>query len=202
MKIDINSVRDYERVLATMGILKAVEDSNYTVNHSLRVGKLVKAVATDLNLDKETVFLITRAAYFHDIGKIKVPAEILFKKNKLTDDEFGIVKKHPIHGKEILESIGLIRESEIVFQHHEKLDGSGYPRGLKNDKVNGLSQILAVVDVFDALTSDRPHRKGKSIKDALLYLYSRADVEYKLFIIKSLHRIIEKQRRIRKTINI
>lgn len=202
MKIDIDSVRDYERVLATMAILKAVEDSNYTVNHSLRVGKLVKAVATDLNLDKETIFLITRAGYFHDIGKIKISSEILFKENKLTDNEYNIIKKHPIYGKEILESIGLIQESEIVFQHHEKLDGSGYPRGLKNGEVNGLSQILAVVDIFDAITSDRPHRKGKSIKDTLLYLYSRADIEYQLFIIKSLHRVIEKQRKLRKTINI
>ena len=199
---EIEFIRDYERILTTMGLLEAVEDSQYTKDHSLRVGDLVKAICSELGLEEEIQLLVTRAAYFHDIGKIKVKGDILFKTDKLTDEEFDEIKKHPIYTADIMKSIGLDREAEICEQHHERLDGSGYPNGLKNGDINPFSQILAVVDVYDALMADRPYRKAKNSKDVLLYLYQNAGVKYKLFIIKALHRVLDKQRKVKNTINI
>ena len=199
---EIEFIRDYERILTTMGLLEAVEDSQYTKEHSLRVGDLVRAVCIELGLEEQIQLLVTRAAYFHDIGKIKISGDILFKDDILTDPEFEEIKKHPIYSADILKSIGLDKESEICIQHHERLDGTGYPYGLKNAGINPFSQILAVVDVYDALTANRPYRKSKQPKDVLLYLYQNAGVKYKLFIIKALHKVLDKQRKIKNTINI
>ena len=199
---EVEFIRDYERILTTMGLLEAVEDSEYTKNHSLRVGDLVRAVCEELALDNDVILLVTRAAYFHDIGKIKIPGEILFKDSPLTDAEYNEIKKHPIYSASIMRSIGLDTEADIVEQHHEKLDGSGYPNKLKADKINPFSQILCVVDMYDAIIADRPYRKGRNPKDTLLHLYYEAGIKHKMFIVKALHRVIEKQRKIRKTIDI
>ncbi len=199
---EIEFIRDYERILTTMGLLEAVEDSQYTKEHSLRVGDLVRAVCIELGLDEEIVLLVTRAAYFHDIGKIKIPGVILFKNDKLTDAEFNEIKKHPIYSANILKSIQLDKEAEIDLQHHERLDGTGYPNQLKGDEINPFSQILAVADVYDALITERPYRKGRNPKDVILYLYQNAGVKWKSFIVKALHRVLEKQRKVRKTLDI
>lgn len=199
---DVEFIRDYERILTTMGLLEAVEDSEYTKLHSLRVGDLVRAVCEELGLDDEIVLLVTRAAYFHDIGKIKIPGEILFKDGPLTDAEYNEIKKHPIYTANILKSIGLETEADIDLQHHEKLDGSGYPNKLQGDDINPFSQIICVVDMYDAIITDRPYRKGKNPKDALLHLYHEAGIKHKLFIVKALHRVLENKRKIRKTIDI
>ena len=193
---------DYQRVLITMSLLQAVEDSDYTQKHSLRVGRIVKLVAQELGLDLKTANLVTRAAYYHDVGKIKTPKGILFKHGKLSDDEFEKVRQHPIDGATILRSLGMIPCAEIVEQHHEKLNGTGYPKGLKGSDFNGLSQILAIVDVYDAMTTDRPYRKGFESKNVLIHMYSRAGKEYELFILQALHKVLEKEKILHKTLDI
>ena len=114
---------DYQRVLITMSLLKAVEDSDYTQRHSLRVGRLVKLVAQELGLDLKTANLVTRAAYYHDVGKIKISKEILFKLKKLTDEEYKLIKKHPKDGADILRSLGMNAEAEIVRLMIERTNG-------------------------------------------------------------------------------
>lgn len=199
---DITFEVDYQRVLVTMSLLNAVEDSNYTPQHSLRVGRMVKLVAQELGLDLKTSNLVTRAAYFHDVGKIKISKSILFKQGKLTDKEYERIKQHPIDSAIILRSLGMNAEAEIAEQHHEKLNGSGYPKGLKGDEFNGLSQILSVVDVYDSMTVDRPYRPKFDPKSVLTHMYSRAGKEYELFILQSLHKVLEKEGVLHKTLDI
>lgn len=202
MAKDIKFEIDYQRILITMSLLKTVEDSDYTQKHSLRVGRLVKLVAQELGLDLKTANLVTRAAYFHDVGKIKIPKEILFKKGKLTEKEIKRIEKHPKDSADILRSLGMNAEAEIVEQHHEKINGTGYPNGLKGDDFNGLAQILAIVDEYDAMTADRPYRKGFAPKNVLIHMYSRAGKEYELFILQALHRVLEKEKILQKTLDI
>jgi len=193
---------DYQRVLITMNLLGAVEDSDYTQQHSLRVGRLVKLVAQELGLDLKTANLVTRASYYHDVGKIKISKDILFKSGKLTEGERKIIQRHPKNGADILRSLGMNSEADIVEQHHEKLNGNGYPLGLKGSDFNGLSQILAIVDVYDAMIADRPYRKGFEPKSVLVHMYSRAGKEYELFILQALHKVLEKEGVLKKTLDI
>ena len=193
---------DYQRVLITMSLLKAVEDSDYTQKHSLRVGRIVKLVAQDLGLDLKTANLVTRASYYHDVGKIKLPKGILFKEGRLTDAEYDQIKQHPSESAKILRSLDMNAEADIAEQHHEKLNGTGYPNGLKGSEFNGLAQILAIVDVYDAMTADRPYRIGFEPKNVLTHMYSRAGKEYELFIVQALHKVLEKEKILHKTLDI
>ncbi len=101
------------------------------------------------------------AAKLHDIGKIGIPEEILNKKDKLTEDEFDIIKSHPVIGEQILMPLDFLSEARpIVRHHHERWDGSGYPDGLKGSAIPRQAAMLAIVDAFDAMTSNRPYRDG------------------------------------------
>jgi HD-GYP domain-containing protein (c-di-GMP phosphodiesterase class II) len=100
------------------------------------------------------------------------------------------------------QSLGMKEEAKILYQHHEKLNGTGYPEGLKGDDINGLSQIISVVDVFDAMTADRPYRPGFDPKSVLVHMYSRAGKEYQLFILQALHKVLEKEQILHKTLDI
>ena len=193
---------DYQRILVTMSLLHNVEDSDYTQQHSLRTGRLVKKISQELGLDKDTINLVTRAAYFHDVGKIKLSKAVLFKIGRLTDDDFTEMKLHPRFSREVLLSFKLEKEAEIALQHHERLNGKGYPDGLAGNEINGLAKILAVADVYDAMTTDRPYRKGITAKESLLHLYSVAEEHFNLEIIQALHIVLEKERKIKKTLDI
>jgi len=189
---------DYQRVLITMSLIKSVEDSDYTEKHSLRVGRLCKKVAIEMGYILTETKTLTRAAYFHDVGKIKLSKDILFKSGRLTDEEFDQMKQHPTYGSEILINLGLSEEAKIVIAHHERLDGSGYPNGISGQTIGLNSRILNVVDVFDAITSDRPYRKGLTVRNTMLYLYSNADTKFDLRVIKALHKVLESDRKIKK----
>lgn len=118
----------------------------------------------------EKIFLagLGQAGSLHDIGKILVPDSILLKEGRLTDEEYEIMKKHPTDGAEMVSKVTSDKNIiEAISQHHERLDGSGYPKGLKKDEINPLAKILMVADVFDAMTTDRVYRKKLSIKEAL-----------------------------------
>lgn len=184
---------DYQRLLTATALLSVVEDSNYTKDHSLRVGRLVREMCDVYekhpekykNLTIKNRKIIIRAAYFHDVGKIKLPKNVLFKAGKLDDDEFEEMKKHPEYGYETLQELNLPEEAEIVLRHHERLDGTGYPNGETN--LSSAVQILSAADVFDAMTVDRPYRKLISRKDVLLYMYSVTDTHFSIDSLKLLH---------------
>ncbi len=140
----------------------------YTSGHQTRSADLARAIATEMGLSKEKIEGIRMAGSIHDIGKLSIPAEILSKPTKLSKIEFALIKEHTHKGFEMLKDV----ESpwplaEIVYQHHERMDGSGYPRNLKGEDICIEARILAVADVVEAMASHRPYRPGLGINAAL-----------------------------------
>lgn len=140
----------------------------YTAGHSSRVTKISIAIGRELSLSNEELIVLEYATLFHDIGKIGISDTILNKPEKLTQDEYDLMKKHPIIGIRILKGIEFLEESlPIIRHHHERVDGKGYPDGLQNSDIPLGARILAIADSYDAMTTDRPYRKGVSKKDAI-----------------------------------
>lgn len=141
----------------------------YTAGHQARVAELAAAIAMGMGLSQEQVHGIRVAGMVHDLGKIHVPAEILSKPGKLNDIEFTLIKTHPLAGFDILKDIDFPWPiAQIVLQHHERLDGSGYPLGLRGDQICTGARILSVADVVEAISSHRPYRPGLGIDAALM----------------------------------
>ncbi len=161
---------------ALIPMVKMMEKRDpYTAGHSKRVARLSRDFAKYLGLKGEKIKIIYKAGLLHDIGKIGIPEKILLKPGKLLPDEFEIVKKHPLLSEEILKGIpGYERIARIVRYHHERCDGSGYPDGLVCDEIPLESKIIAIVDVYDALTSERAYRKSWSPEQALKYIKQNA----------------------------
>jgi putative nucleotidyltransferase with HDIG domain len=149
--------------LNTITVLaQAVEmKDEYTGGHTLRVTNYSLLLARKLELPEEMVDLIRIGAPLHDIGKIGIPDSILCKPDRLTPEEFEIMKTHTVKGAEIVSTIpDLLPIIPIVRHHHERWDGKGYPDGLGGEAIHPLARVLALADAFDAMTSDRPYRKG------------------------------------------
>jgi putative nucleotidyltransferase with HDIG domain len=139
-----------------------------TEDHSQRVANLSVRLAERMGVEGERLENLRRGALLHDIGKIGVPDSILLKAGKLTPEEREIMERHPVHGKAFMEQIGFLKPAmEIPYSHHEKWDGSGYPQGLKGEQIPLAARIFAIVDVWDAITTDRPYRKAMSLNEAL-----------------------------------
>jgi putative nucleotidyltransferase with HDIG domain len=140
----------------------------HTAGHQRRVTELAHAIAKELGLSKERSRAVRIAGLLHDLGKITIPTEILSKPGRLTDMEFAIIRTHPKAGYDILKSIEFPWPvADIVVQHHERMDGSGYPSGLKGEQSALESRILAVADVVEAMASHRPYRPALGIDRAL-----------------------------------
>ncbi|WP_459481777.1 HD-GYP domain-containing protein [Clostridium saccharoperbutylacetonicum] len=150
-------------------LVSAIEvNDKYTEGHAKRVREYSCAIAEELELPKVKINDISTAALLHDIGKIGISTEILNKPGKLTEEEYGIIKQHPVYTKTILEKIrGFSTITNFAYNHHENYDGSGYPRGLKNNEIPLEAQIIQVADAYDAMTSERAYRKALSTEDAL-----------------------------------
>ena len=139
-----------------------------TEGHTQRVTILTQRLARSMGVDDAELVHITRGALLHDIGKIAIPDGILLKPDKLTDDERAIIQKHPVYAYEMLRRIDFLQPAiDIPYCHHEKWDGTGYPRGLKGDEIPFVARIFSVIDVYDALVSDRPYRKALPIDDVI-----------------------------------
>ena len=140
----------------------------YTAGHQRRATNLARAIATEIGLSEAQVDGIRMAGVVHDLGKISVPTEVLTKPGRLTKIEFNLVKAHPQVGYDILNRIGFPRPlTQIVLQHHERMDGSGYPSGLSGEEILLEARILAVADVVEAMSSHRPYRQALGIDKAL-----------------------------------
>jgi HD-GYP domain-containing protein (c-di-GMP phosphodiesterase class II) len=151
-------------VVSTIGELR----DPYTHGHEHRVGEIAAAIAIEMGLSADQVEGIRVAGYMHDVGKIAVPAEILAKPARLTPAEFELVKGHVQQSYEILKGVEFPWPVAMAaWQHHERLDGSGYPRGLKGDAIILEARILAVADTVEAMASHRPYRPGLGIERAL-----------------------------------
>jgi putative nucleotidyltransferase with HDIG domain len=173
-------------IVALGGAVEAKDP--YTRGHTLRVAELAVRIGQELRLSPERLRVLNRAALLHDIGKIGVPDTILNKPAKLTEDEYAIIKEHPVRGYGMIKHVkSLQRELGGVRHHHERLDGSGYPDGLKGDAIPLDARIIAVADVFDALTSPRPYRDAWPRERALALIDSEAGSKLDARCVHALH---------------
>lgn len=154
-------------IINTVGLTVETRD-RYTAGHQRRVAKLASAIAEEMSLSEEQIEGIRMAGMIHDLGKISVPAEILTKPTRLTEVEFAIIKGHPEVGYKILMDIEFPWPlAQIVLQHHERMDGSGYPQGLVGKDIFIEARLLSVADVVEAMSSHRPYRPALGIEVAL-----------------------------------
>jgi putative nucleotidyltransferase with HDIG domain len=160
-------------MIVSCGLIRVIEaiiekKDKYIAGHQARVAELVSAICGELGLDAATAENVRLAALIHDIGKIFIPAEILTRPGRLTPTEFDFIKLHPATGYHLLKSVEFpLPIADFIHQHHEKLDGSGYPLGLKGEEIRLESKIVAVAEVVEAMSSHRPHRPAHSLEEAL-----------------------------------
>jgi len=167
----------------------------YTAAHQRRVADLARAVATELKLEAPRVDLIRTAAMLHDVGKIGIPADILSKQRSLTSAEFALVKTHAQVGHEILHRINFDGPvATIVLQHHERLDGTGYPQGLSGRATLLDSKILAVADVVEAISANRPYRPALGLPAALDEIRDGSGRKYEPCVVDACCRVVASAR--------
>lgn len=148
---------------ALLSIVRVKQADEYTYMHSVAVCALMVSLARELEFDDDALYQAGMAGLLHDVGKMAIDDAILNKPGSLTDEEFDQIRRHPEFGVSYLQRGEAAVSREVLqacYQHHEKMDGSGYPRGLKGDRISLLARMTAVCDVYDALTSDRPYKRG------------------------------------------
>ncbi len=165
----------------------------YTGGHTKRVMDYSIAIGKEMGLDKGEMERLKLTAILHDIGKIGIRDIVLLKEGKLTDEEYAIIKAHTIYGAEILQHV---KKLDVILPgvkyHHEKFDGTGYPEKLKGKEIPLIARIIAVADTFDAMTTDRPYRKGLSFETALSELKSEAGKQFDPIVVASFIKVFEK----------
>jgi len=165
-----------------------------TQGHTLRVTELTLKLARAMNIGEGEMANLRRGALLHDIGKIGIPDKILLKPGPLDDREREIIKKHPVFAREMLKQIEFLHSSmDIPSFHHEKWDGSGYPNGLVGKEIPIAARIFAVIDVWDALTSDRPYRKALSYKKSLEYIWNNSGKHFDPEVVNAFFELIKKE---------
>ncbi|MGM9986778.1 MAG: HD-GYP domain-containing protein [Bacillaceae bacterium] len=183
-----------EEVENLKAVVKKVElMDKYTYYHSLRVQEYSFKIAKEMNLSLEVLSRLFDAATLHDVGKIKVPEEILNKPGRLTAEEFDCMKSHSLVGCEMVKESYDETVANIIAQHHERIDGSGYPYGLKGNDILLEAKIIGVADTYDAMTSDRPYRKGLSSIIAINELKRLINVHYDKEIVDAFERVLIKE---------
>lgn len=170
----VKEIASSQDSLRLIHALKAKDD--YTYRHNIAVGVLATKIGMWLDLDENELSLLTLGATLHDVGKMKIPNDILHKPDMLRKHEFEEMKKHTVYGYEILnQTVGVSHRCALIaLQHHERESGSGYPFGLKGHKIDRLSKITAVADVFHAMISDKVYKKAKPFYQAMNELKERA----------------------------
>ena len=209
---DFNSELDsmYNVIISLANIVEAKD--SYTEGHTRRVSELSKMIASNMNFDDEALRNIELAGIVHDIGKVSTPDQILNKPGRLSNDEFDVIKEHPEVGERILKPLTSMNSIlHPVRHHHEKLDGTGYPDGLKGDEIILESRILAVADIFDALYTDRPYKTKFTIEKTLAILREEAaankidsdvvDIVSKLIQNEQIFEIYKREQTLKDTVN-
>jgi len=156
----------YDELLEVLGVALDFRD-NETAGHSHRVARYCSEIAKAMGCPSEDLIQFNRGAYLHDLGKIAIPDPVLFKKGKLSPQEWEVMRTHAWIGYNLVSRISLLAPvAEILLAHHEHYDGTGYPKGLKGDEIPLGARIFAVADTLDAMTSDRPYRKARPFSTA------------------------------------
>jgi HD-GYP domain-containing protein (c-di-GMP phosphodiesterase class II) len=177
-RLHLDAELTYKQTVAALALAVEARDS-YSRGHSDRVSKYSVLLAKHLGLDEKTIATIADAAELHDVGKIGIEDDILRKPEKLNNEEISVMRKHPVIGESIVKPIrSLTNLCDLIRHHHEFLDGSGYPDGLRGDEVAIGARILAIADAYDAMTTDRSYRKARSKEDALAELRKFSNIHY------------------------
>lgn len=163
----MEAINANDAIAVDISLLKVSDE--YTFKHSVDVATMAMIIAKKLGMKKEEIYDIGIAGLLHDIGKSRIPNEILNKPNRLTDDEFEIIKQHATYGYQIIKEKEGIKDSIklAVLQHHEKSNGTGYPMGVAATQICPFAKIISVVDIYDALVTERPYKQGFSQRDAV-----------------------------------
>lgn len=155
----LDNTRGKIHIFEILHNMRQFDDSTYA--HSINVALICNVLATWMNLSTDDIFLATQCGLLHDIGKLKIPEEIIKKPSRLTDEEYNIIKTHPIAGYDILSEYHLNPHiMNAAMQHHERCDGTGYPLALTGDRIDRFAKIVSIADVYDAMTSSRVYRHG------------------------------------------
>ena len=162
----------------------------YTFKHSSRVAHYAVKTAAKLELGREKIHNLFVTSILHDIGKINIPEEVLKKPDKLTDEEFELVKKHPGDGAAMLRKTAYADLADIVEQHHERVNGRGYPFGLKGDEILVEAKIIGVCDTFDAMTEDRAYRKAFTAQYAVDEIKRLAGIQYDPEVVEAFEQVM------------
>ncbi|OIO84613.1 MAG: hypothetical protein AUK01_08765 [Anaerolineae bacterium CG2_30_57_67] len=174
------------RSLLLMADIIEVRDP-YTGGHVWRVSQFSKLLATKAGLPENEVIRVSIAAYLHDLGKVGIPDQILKKAGSLTNEEYAVIQTHPSIGARLLSAHPL---AEMVLSaahdHHERMDGKGYPKGLRGEEISLTARIVSVVDAFDAMTSTRPYRKGMPVEQALYRLEEGAGTQFDTRLVEKM----------------
>ena len=166
----------------------------YTAGHQLRAANLACAIATEMELPQDKIDGLRMAGSIHDIGKLSIPAEILSKPTKLTNIEFSLIKEHSQIGYDMLKDVESSWPlAQIVYQHHERMDGTGYPRNLKGDEILMEARIMAVADVVEAMASHRPYRPGLGIDSALAEIEKNKGIFYDNTVVDACLRLFREK---------
>ncbi len=163
----LRAIEDNDALAVDINMIKISDE--YTFKHSVDVATMAMVVARKMGMTEEEVHDIGVAGLLHDIGKSQIPNEILNKPGRLTEEEFALMKQHPLMGYQLLKDNPKIKESIkcAVLQHHEKINGKGYPEGLEASKISLFAKILTVVDIYDALVTERPYKAAFTQRDAV-----------------------------------
>ncbi|WP_341534009.1 HD-GYP domain-containing protein [Sporosalibacterium faouarense] len=174
----INELFSQKEILVKMVDIKSMD--NYTYQHCVNVAVLSIIVGIEMQYNKEKLTHLATGAILHDLGKTYVPKEVLLKPGKLTSEEFEVIKNHSEKGYEYLKDNMYVSSISrvIALQHHERVDGTGYPRGISGDEINECAKIVAVADVYDALVSDRPYRQALSPNEAIEYIMGASGTHF------------------------
>ncbi|UCH45802.1 MAG: HD domain-containing protein, partial [Nitrospiraceae bacterium] len=161
-----------------------------TEGHSRRVTELTVRIAQEFQIRDDDLMQVRRGALLHDIGKMGIPDNILLKPGKLTEEEWVIMKQHPVYARDLLYPIEHLRPAiDIPLYHHEKWDGTGYPKGLKGEEIPLAARIFSVVDVWDALCSDRPYRPGWPKEKVKEYIRSNVGIQFDAGVVEMFLRL-------------
>ncbi len=163
-----------------MQIVKIMEAKDiYTAGHSIRVAEYCEKIARAMRFNEYDTEILKNLASLHDIGKIQIDLSILNKTTKLTSKDWDEIKKHPVVSYDIVKQIDFLKDraSAILF-HHERFDGSGYPFGKKGDELSLFAKVLMVADSYDAMTTDRPYRKGLTPEESITELELNANIQF------------------------
>lgn len=179
-------------------LCQAVEAKDpYTQGHSMRVCDWACKLGERMGLSRKRMENLKIAAMLHDVGKIGIDEHILNKPGQLTEEEYNKIKQHPVIGAKIIQEVNFLKDAaNIILSHHERFDGSGYPEGIKSEEICIESGILCVVDVFDALTSDRPYRKAMTVEEALSVIERDTGSFFNPKIAKEFVKIIKEEKRL------